>query len=86
MLAASRKEYGEEMASKICTHVCKIMTEEMMRKKGLPVVLEPDFVSGSCMIRPTTPREIAYQDHSLFRGMEVLPQTRNPGYSPTPID
>jgi len=86
MLAASRKEYGEEMASKICTHVCKIMTEEMMRKKGLPVVLEPDFVSGSCMIRPTTPREIAYQDHSLFRGMEVLPETRNPGYSPTPID
>jgi len=86
MLDVSRKEYGEEMASKICTHVCKIMTEEMMRRKGLPVVLEPDFINGSCMVRPTTPRTIAYRDHSLFRGMEVLPETRNPAYTPTPIN
>jgi len=84
-LAVARKEYGDEMGTKICTHLCKIMTEETMRKRGLPIVLEPDFVSGSCMIRPTTPRTIAYQDHSLFRGMEIIPERKNPGYSPTPI-
>jgi len=86
MLAVARKEYGDELGSKICTHVCKVMTEETMRWKGLPVVLIPNFVDGSCMFRPTTPRTIAYQDHSLFRGMEVLPETRNPGYTPTPIN
>merc|ERR1719245_526622 len=86
MLAAARKEYGDELGSKICTHACKILREELMRKKGLPIVLEPDFVSGSCMIRPTTPRTIAYQDHSLFRGMEIIPEVNNPGYQPTPIN
>jgi len=86
IMAVAREEYGDELGTKIFTHLCKIMTEEIMKKKGLPVVIEPDFVRGSCMIRPTYPRTAAYHDHSLFRGMEIIPENSNPGYSPSPIN
>jgi len=76
MLDVARKEYGDELGTKIFTHICKIKIEECMKNKGLPILIEPNFKNGSCMIRPTFPRTIAYPDHSLFRGMEVVPETK----------
>jgi len=83
MLDVSRKEYGDELGTKICTHICKIFSEEAMAMKGIAIEFEPDFVTGSCMVRPKPPRMIAYHDHTLFNGMEVSPTQNNPEYKPT---
>jgi len=66
MLATARKDYGTEVGDRICTHVCKIFTEEYMRTKGLDCVLEPDSEKGSCMIRGTQFRATACSDNSTY--------------------
>lgn len=83
MLDVARKEYGDELGTKICTHICKIFSEEAMAMKGIAIEFEPNFVDGSCWVRPTSPRLIAYHDHSLFNGMQVSPTLNNPEYKPT---
>ena len=75
MLAVAREEYGEEMGCRICTHVCKIFTEEAMARKGIAVTLTPDFAKGSCMIRGVPVQQPAYSDHALWRGMQATPAT-----------
>ena len=41
LLATAKKEYGDIIGSRVCTHLCKIFTEETMKRKGLDCVLNP---------------------------------------------
>jgi len=83
MLDVARKELGDELGTKICTHICKIFSEEAMRRKGIAIIFEPNFVTGSCWVRPVPPRSNAYHDHTMFNGMEISPTLHNPPYKPT---
>jgi len=66
MLKVAREEYGIEKGDRICTHVCKIFSEEFMRRKGIPVVFEPNFKDGSCMMRTGYPKSTCCSDHELY--------------------
>ena len=65
LFATAKKEYGDEIGSRICTHVCKIFTEEAMKMKGIDCVLQPDQGNGSCMIRGVPYQWPAYADHTV---------------------
>jgi len=66
MLDVARQDHGVEIGDRVCTHVCKIFTEEYMKTKGLDCVLEPDLVKGSCMIRGLPFRGTACSDNSTY--------------------
>jgi hypothetical protein len=66
LLAQARKEYGEEIGNRVCTHSCKLLTEELLRSKGLDMTLEPNLRDGSCMIRGGSPRINCCSDNSLY--------------------
>ncbi len=76
-LKTARQEYGEELGGRICTHVCKIFTEEAMKRKGLDCTLEPNQEKGSCMIRAVPYQIPAYADHTIAYGMKVTPEDNN---------
>jgi hypothetical protein len=65
LFATAKREYGDAIGSRICTHVCKIFTEEAMKRRGIDCVLEPDQAKGSCMIRGVPYRGPAYADHTV---------------------
>jgi len=64
MLDVARREYGEDVGNRICTHVCKVFTEEFMNRQGMPCTLEPDRDKGTCMFRGVAPRKTAFSDHT----------------------
>ena len=66
MLATAKKEYGDEVGSRICTHVCKVFTEEFTKTQGLDYTFEPNCAKGSCMIRATPPVASCCADNSLY--------------------
>ena len=66
MLTQARKDYGVEVGNRICTHVCKIFTEEFMKKKGLQINFEPNLGNCSCMIRSVASKNISCSDNSLY--------------------
>jgi hypothetical protein len=70
MLRVARKEYGEDAGNRMCTHVCKIFTEEYMATLGMPCVLEPDQEKGSCMIRGVPEATPAFSDHEVAWWLE----------------
>ena len=54
MLKQAIKSHGEEAGQRICLTVCKVFTEEVLRKKGITAEFNPDFYTGngcSCVVR-----------------------------------
>jgi hypothetical protein len=64
-LATAKEEYGDVVGSRICTHVCKIFTEQAMKMRGIDCTLEPRQEDGSCMIRGVPYQWPAYADHTM---------------------
>lgn len=73
MQMVAREEYGDELGCRICSHVCKIFTEEVMRTKGVDCTFEPNFAKGSCMIRAIPVQNIAFVDHTISQNLAVNP-------------
>eukprot|EP00049_Salpingoeca_infusionum_P010323 m.175540 g.175540 ORF g.175540 m.175540 type:complete len:294 (+) comp14615_c0_seq1:125-1006(+) len=50
------RERGRQRAIRICTHVCKIFTEEFMDYSGFPLTIEPNYDTMSCKWRGRRPQ------------------------------
>ncbi|KJC46364.1 hypothetical protein UP09_13070 [Bradyrhizobium sp. LTSP885] len=77
LLATAKAEYGDIIGSRVCTHLCKIFTEETMKRKGFDCVLEPNQGNGSCMIRGVPYRQPAYADHAVDCKLSITVQGAN---------
>eukprot|EP00924_Labyrinthula_sp_SR-Ha-C_P013281 augustus_masked-scaffold_45-processed-gene-1.127-mRNA-1 protein AED:0.47 eAED:0.47 QI:0/-1/0/1/-1/1/1/0/921 len=70
MLKKAVEEYGEEAGKRICLTVCKVFTEEVMKKKKQYIELKPDFVDYKpgygCEVRTIGAKEHAFSNHTLY--------------------
>jgi len=66
MLEQARKDYPEVQAERICTHLCKIFSEETMRSVGITIAFEPNHSDGSCAVRGQPSRASCCCDNALL--------------------
>lgn len=66
MLERARKDYPEVQAERICTHLCKIFSEEAMGSVGITIAFEPNHSDGSCTVRGQSSRATCCCDNKLL--------------------
>ena len=66
MLERARKDYPEMQAERICTHLCKILSEEAMGSVGINIAFEPNRGDGSCAVRGQPSRASCCCDNMLL--------------------